>query len=116
MNSLQEMAQQFIYEMFEIELLEKGFAQTSEEILDACKRFALSVMKQKLESTDQALADHADLRPEWIIHKKVARVQETVLGTLNYTRRYYVNRKNGKRAFLLDVLVGIEKHERINQA
>ncbi len=82
---------------------------------DACKRFALSVMKQKLESTDQALADHADLRPEWIIHKKVARVQETVLGTLNYTRRYYVNRKNGKRAFLLDVLVGIEKHERINQ-
>lgn len=115
MNSLQEIVQQFTHEMIEIDILEKGFAQTSEEILDASKRFALSVMKEKLESADQALAANADLRPEWRIHKKVARVQETLLGTLNYTRRYYVNRKSGKRAFLLDVLVGIEKHERINQ-
>lgn len=52
MNSLQEIVQQFIHEMFEIELLEKGFAQTSEEIFDASKRFALAVMKEKLESVD----------------------------------------------------------------
>lgn len=115
MHSLQEMAQQFIKEIFEVDILEEGFAQTSEKVLKITKAFVLDLMKHKLESTDQTLADNPDLRPEWNIHKKVPRVQETLLGTLSYTRRYYVNKRTSKRAFLLDVLVGIEKHERINQ-
>ena len=115
MNILQQVIEQFINDLYGISLLEEGLSQSLETLQARANRFCVDIIRSEIEALDQTLAESPSLRPGWQVHKKVSRTQETLVGTLDYTRRYYVNKHTNERAYLLDILIGVEKHERIDR-
>lgn len=115
MNILQQVIEQFINDICNINILETGLSQSLETLQARANRFGLDVLRSEIEALDQTLVESPGLRPGWQVHKKVRRTQETLAGTLEYMRRYYVNPHTNERAYLLDILIGVEKHERIDR-
>lgn len=115
MNSLQQVINEFIHQVLSINVMEKSLAESAEELLKETKAFCLAYLRSEIETLDQTLVSNPNLRPEWVVHKKVGRIQETILGPLAYTRRYYKHKTRDENAYLIDALIDVEKYERINQ-
>ena len=63
---------------------------------------------------DTAIFEARSLRKNWVVeHKNVQRQLLTDQGLLQFSRRYYRNRKNGERRYLVDDLAGIDPFERL---
>ncbi len=115
MDSLQQLVNEFTERLLNLSPLELGISQCVEKANEEWKRFYLEFMRDRLESIDHELLSNPQLRPLWRSRKKVSRTLVTVLGELEFTRRYYENCKDHNFAFLLDPLVGVEAYERIDK-
>lgn len=113
MESIQQIADKFIREVLEVDILE-GLTPSLEAMNELSKAFICRATEHKLQEADEAIFECRNLRHDWCVeHKGVAREQLTEYGQIQFKRRYYRNSKSGDRKYLLDELVGIETRERV---
>lgn len=113
MESIQQIAEQFINEIVAIDITE-GLTDAMSKAGELAGAFVCRVMEHKLSEIDQAVFETRNLRKGWVVeHKDVPRELLTEHGLMQFTRRYYRNLKSGERRYLVDELAGIEPHERV---
>jgi hypothetical protein len=78
-------------------------------------RLGLSIIEEELESYDQILRERQDLRKGWYIERRDETRLLTSLGEIQYHKTYFHNRETGEYCYLLDQLMGLEKHARISE-
>lgn len=78
-------------------------------------RFGLSTIEEELESYDQLLRERQDLRKGWYIERRDETKLLTSLGEICYHKTYFHNKETGEYCYLLDQLMGLEKHARISE-
>jgi hypothetical protein len=78
-------------------------------------RLGLSIIEEELESYDQLLRERQDLRKGWYIERCDKTRLLTSLGEIQYHKTYFHNRETGEYCYLLDQLMGLEKHARISE-
>lgn len=115
MDSVQQLVNEFTEKLLSLSPLELGISQCVEMANKEWKNFYLTFMSLILKNLDDELLVNPEVRPLWVSRKKVSRRLVTVLGELDFTRRYFENRKDHSFAYLLDALVGVEKYERIDK-
>lgn len=97
-------------------VLEKGCL---DEILQAAKeglpQLFLSFLKEHLEALDEGLKAEPNIRNQFSVHRISERTVETSLGTLRFSRRYFQDLETGKRVFLLDKEIGLQKRCRVTK-
>lgn len=91
------------------------FAEMVQGVTKEVTRLGLSIIEEELESYDQLLRERQDLRKGWYIERRDETKLLTSLGEIQYHKTYFHNRETGEYCYLLDQLMGLEKHARITE-
>ena len=75
----------------------------------------LSMIAEELEMYDEFLCKNRQARPEWYVERKDETTLLTSLGSVTYHKTLFKNKFTGKYEYLLDRVMGIEKHERMSE-
>jgi hypothetical protein len=91
------------------------FAEMIQGVTKEVTRLGLSIIEEELESYDQLLRERQDLRKGWYIERRDEARLLTSLGEIQYHKTYFHNRETGEYCYLIDQLMGLEKHARISE-
>ena len=75
----------------------------------------LSMIAEEWEGYDEVLRKRKDLRPEWHIVRKDEATLLTSLGSVTYHKTLFKNKHTGEYEYLLDRIMGLEKHARLTE-
>ena len=78
-------------------------------------QLGLDMIVEELETYDEYLRKHKNIRPEWYIVRKDTTTLLTSLGSITYQKTLFKNKVTGKSEYLLDRVMGIEKHARMTE-
>jgi hypothetical protein len=116
MESLQQIYEEFSNQLFGMDITSMSLGEFEEIALGGFKEYLMKHMSLLICQADDCLKDNPELRENWIVRKTVSRLVVMRSGNLQYKRRYYRNKKTGKHCFLIDNLIAVEAHERVDQA
>jgi hypothetical protein len=120
MNIVQQIHEKFLLIGEKIcDLLEGGctYVEFEKDLDKELKNLGASITKIVLEAMDETIKEDKSLRPGWkIVHKNAKKHILTVFGEVEYTRRYYRNDDAEENAYLVDRIIGVEKHARMDSA
>lgn len=91
------------------------FAEMVQGVTKEVTKLGLSMIEEELESYDRLLRERKDLRKGWYIERLDETKLLTGLGEICYHKTYFHNRETGEYCYLLDQLMGLEKHARISE-
>ena len=113
MERIQQIPEQYIRESGAIDIT-VGLTAAVDRAGQLAGDFVCRLLEHKLTELDEALFQARNLRKNWVVeHKAVRRELLTEQGLLQFSRRYYRHTKTSVRRYLVDSLVGIEPHERL---
>ena len=78
-------------------------------------KVGLLMIQESLEQMNQQLKDSGKRTTGWYVEKDSKKQLVTSLGTVDFTKTLFKNRETGKMEYLLDRILGMEKHERITE-
>ena len=108
-----------------VKILEKVFTDYSTdmtkiaEMVNGVKnsviQLGLDMIVEELETYDEYLRKHKNARSGWHIVRKDTTTLLTSLGSITYQKTLFKNTATGKSEYLLDRVMGIEKHARMTE-
>ena len=84
-------------------------------ITEELHKIGLLMLKESLESMNQLLKDSGKRKCSWVVEKDSRKQLVTSLGTVHFTKTLFTNKETGEMAYLLDRILGLEKHERMTE-
>ena len=78
-------------------------------------QLGLDMIAEELESYDEYLRKHKQARLDWQIVRRDTTTLLTSLGSVTYQKTLFKNKETGKSEYLLDRVMGIEKHARMTE-
>lgn len=90
-------------------------AEMIQGVSKAMTGLGVSIIAEELENCDELLRVRKELRPEWHIVRRDETTLLTSLGIVTYHKTLFKNKHTGKREYLLDRIMGIEKHARMTE-
>ena len=75
----------------------------------------LSIIAEEWENYDTLLRERKNLRSEWYIVRRDETTLLTSLGSVTYHKTLFKNKFTGEHEYLLDRVMGIEKHARMTE-
>lgn len=104
------------------EKLEDDFFKHPEKMAEYVKgitkelhKAGILMIQESLEQMNQQLKDSGKRTTGWYVEKDSQKQLVTSLGTVHFTKNLFMNRETGKMEYLLDRILGLEKHERITE-
>jgi len=96
---------------------EKSLSELAERIEETSKDFGKKLLIYIIEKLDESIRNDVSRKRSWYVERYDTRKIHTSMGTLEFTRTYYVSKygKKKKYAYLLDEMLGINKYERIDK-
>lgn len=73
------------------------------------------MIQESLETMDEMLQASQKRRQHWVIEAHETKQLVTSLGTVTFKKTLFKNKSTGKCEYLLDRILGLEKHERITE-
>lgn len=93
----------------------KKIAEMVTGVKDAVINLGLSMIAEEWEYYDEILRKRKDLRSKWHIVRRDETTLITSLGAVTYHKTLFKHKATGKSGYLLDRLMGIEKHARLTE-
>ena len=84
-------------------------------VTDEVTKLGCQMIAEEWESFDELLRNRKDVRKGWHIVRKDETSLLTSLGEVIYKKTLFKNTKTGESCYLLDQLMGLEKHARITE-
>lgn len=78
-------------------------------------KIGILMIQESLEQMNQQLKDSGKRKTGWHVERDSQKQLVTSLGTVNFTKTLFINKETGKMEYLLDRILGLEKHERITE-
>lgn len=93
----------------------KDHAEFIYGVADQMIKFGLNIIAEIFEQMDDALCKDNFRRNKWSIVKRDSTTLLTSLGYVSYKKTLFINKETKERVYLLDELMGIEKHARMTE-
>lgn len=90
-------------------------AEMVQEVTKEVVNLGLSIIAEEWESYDELLRKRKELRSEWYIVRRDETTLLTSLGSVTYHKTLFKNKTTGASEYLLDRIMGIEKHARMTE-
>ena len=84
-------------------------------VTDEVTKLGCQMIAEEWESFDELLRNRKDVRKGWHIVRRDETTLLTSLGEVIYKKTLFKNTKTGESCYLLDQLMGLEKHARITE-
>ena len=107
-NRFEELENEFIREPQKMAEYVIGL---TEELHNVGKR----MIQESLETMDEMLQASQKRRQHWVVEAHETKQLVTSLGTVTFKKTLFKNKSTGKCEYLLDRILGLEKHERITE-
>ena len=78
-------------------------------------RFLLRMIQETLESMNQMIIESPLRKKHWNIECYSEKQLTTSIGDVTFTKTLFVNKESCKSEYLIDRLMGLEKHERVTE-
>ncbi len=91
----------------------KDFAAFTKGITEELHKIGRMMIQEVLEEMDQRLRDSGKRKQEWVIENRPSKQLVTVLGTVDFHKTFFTNKRTGESECLLDCILGFERNERI---
>lgn len=78
-------------------------------------QFALNIIAEQFEAIDEKLRNSGRRRKNWEIVKRDEKTLTTSIGDLIFEKTLFRNKKTGEYSYLVDEILGLEKHERMTE-
>ena len=102
------------------EKLEDDFFRNPEQIAEyvlgitkELHKVGLLMIKESLETMNQLLKESGKRQASWVVEKDQEKSLITSLGTVTFTKTLFTHKQTGEMKYLLDEIIGLEKHERM---
>ncbi len=90
-------------------------AEMVQGVTKGVTELGLSIIAEEWESYDKLLRERKELRSEWYIVRKDETTLLTSLGSVTYHKTLFKNKHTGRHEYLLDRIMGLEKHARMTE-
>lgn len=90
-------------------------AEMVQGVTKAVTSLGLSMIAEEWEHYDELLRERKSLRPGWYIVRRDETTLLTSLGSVTYHKTLFKNKQTGEYGYLLDRIMGIEKHARLTE-
>ena len=104
------------------EKLEKDFMRNPKQmaeyvmgIAEEGNRFLIRMIQETLESMNQMIIESPLRKKKWNVECHSEKQLTTSIGDVRFTKTLFVNKESGEYEYLLDRILGLEKHERITE-
>ena len=91
----------------------KDFASFTRGITEELYTVGRILIRETLEEMDQMLRNSGKRKQDWVIEQHPSKQLVTILGTVDFRKTFFTNKKTGETECLLDRILGLEKNERI---
>ena len=78
-------------------------------------KIGLLMIQESLEQMNQQLKASGKRRSGWVVERDSQKQLITSLGTVHFTKTLFTNKETGEMEYLLDRILGLEKHERMTE-
>ena len=78
-------------------------------------KVGIRMIQESLEEMNEMLRKSQKRLQHWVVESHTTKQLITSLGTVTYEKTLFKNRETGECEYLLDRIMGLEKHERISQ-
>ena len=78
-------------------------------------QMGLLMVREVLENMNLMLKESGKRVQNWVVEKDVEKQLLTSLGMVQYTKTLFTNKETGEMEFLLDRIMGLEKHARMTE-
>lgn len=85
------------------------------KLTEELHKTGIRMIEETLEYLDQLLNESECRKFEWVVDRHEPKQLITSLGTVNYNKTLFKRKRDGKRSYLIDVLMGIDAHERMTE-
>lgn len=106
-----------IFEKLETDFMKDPtrMAELVRGVTDEVHRLGLRIIQECLEDTDKLIRQSIVRKNHWNVEHNDKKQLITSLGTVQFHKTLFVNKETGKSTYLLDRLMGMEKHERFTE-
>ena len=106
-----------IFEKLEIDFMNDPtkVAELVRGVTTEVHKLGLRIIQECLEDTDKLIKESVLRKKHWNIERHDTKQLITSLGTVAFGKTLFVDKETGKSAYLLDRMMGIEKHERFTE-
>lgn len=85
------------------------------ELTAELQKLGLKIIQESLENMNEMLRMSQKRRQHWVVESHDTKRLVTSLGTVTFKKTLFTNKETGKSEYLLDRILGLEKHERITE-
>ena len=78
-------------------------------------KVGIRMIQESLEEMNEMLRKSQKRLQHWVVESHTTKQLITSLGTVTYEKTLFKNRETGECEYLLDRIMGLEKHERISE-
>lgn len=83
------------------------------ELTNELHNLGLEMIKETLELLNQMITESLWRQEEWVVDRHSQKQLVTSLGTVCFQKTMFKKKDTGERKYLIDEMMGIEKHERL---
>ncbi len=84
-------------------------------LTDELHNLGLKMIQESLEEMNQMLRKSSKRLQHWVVESHDTKQLITSLGTVTFEKTLFTNKETGESEYLLDRIIGLEKHERITE-
>lgn len=84
-------------------------------LMNELHKLGLHMIQESLELMDQMLQESPIRKKKWQIEKHSSKKLITLLGAVTFSKTLFTNKETGNSEYLLDRILGLEKHERMTE-
>lgn len=84
-------------------------------LTDELHNLGLRMIQESLEEMNQMLRKSPKRLQHWVVESHDIKQLITSLGTVTFEKTLFTNKETGESEYLLDRIIGLEKHERITE-
>lgn len=85
------------------------------KLTEELHKTGLRMIEETLEYLDQMINESEVRKLSWVVDRHETKQLITSLGSVNYSKTLFKDKKEGNRSYILDLLMGIESHERMTE-
>ena len=85
------------------------------KLTDELHKAGIRMIEETLGYLDQMITESEMRKLSWVVDRHESKQLITSLGNVNYNKTLFKNKEEGKRSYIIDLLMGMDPHERMTE-
>ena len=106
-----------VFEKLEDEFLRNpsDIASYVTKLTEELHKTGIRMIEETLGYLDQMINESEARKLSWVVDRHEAKQLITSLGSVNYSKTMFKDKEEGKRSYILDLIMGMDPHERMTE-